>query len=110
MESLFAHEIESLTHALIVLARSNDSLLTTEQRQRLWRAFRVPIFEQIIGGNGELLAAECEAHDGLHIEAPKLRVAGWFIESAPCGCGRNTPRLKPVQQIEEIHAAAACAR
>ena len=61
---------------LIVLTRSGSLLLTIEQRQRLWLAFRVPVFEQIIGKNGALLAAECEAHDGLHIESPKLESQG----------------------------------
>jgi hypothetical protein len=110
IESLLAHNLTSLTHALIVLARPEDSLLTTEQRQRLWRAFRVPIFEQIIGENGALLAAECEAHAGLHIESPSLKIAGSSIERALCGCGRNTPRIKPAGQAEDIRTAAASAR
>jgi hypothetical protein len=125
MESLLTHEIASLTHALIILTRpgllpagvllKNDTLLTMEQRQQLWRAFRVPVFEQIIGENGALLAAECEAHAGLHIvsqklESPKLEVAEWSIENEPCGCGRNTPRIRVGGQIEEIRAAAAYAR
>ncbi len=110
MESLFAQKIASLTHALIVLARAEDTLLTLEQRRRLWRAFRVPVFEQIIGENGALLAAECEAHAGLHIESRKLEVAGLSLESAPCGCGRTTPRIRRQGQAEEIRAAAAYAR
>jgi hypothetical protein len=109
MESLLVHKIESLTHALIVLARSSDSLLTIEQRQQLWRAFRVPVFEQIIGANGVPLAAECEAHAGLHIESPKLKIGGCSIEDAPCGCGRDSHRIKAVEQIADIHAGAVCA-
>lgn len=110
MESLLAYKVASLTHALIVLARPEDLLLTVEQRQRLWRAFRVPVFEQIVGENGALLAAECEAHAGLHIQSPKLDAAGLSIESAPCGCGRTTPRIGLQGQAEEIRAAAAYAR
>ncbi len=108
-------KIESLTHAVLVLARAGDDLLSVEQRRQLWRAFRVPVFEQIIGANGALLAAECEAHAGLHIvsrelESPKLEAPGWSIESGPCGCGRNTPRIVGRGRIEEIRAAAAYAR
>jgi len=110
MEALLAHRIPSLTHALIVLARPGDTLLTLEQRQGLWRAFRVPVFEQIIGENGALLAAECEAHAGLHIQSPKLDVAGLSIENGPCGCGRTTPRIGVQAQTEEIRATAAYAR
>jgi hypothetical protein len=110
IEALLAGKIESLTHAVIVLARPEDALLTLAQREQLWRAFRVPVFEQIIGEHGVLLAAECEAHAGLHIESPKLELAGLAIESGPCGCGRTTPRIILEGQIEEIRAAAAYAR
>ncbi|HEY1760750.1 MAG TPA: hypothetical protein VGG72_35580 [Bryobacteraceae bacterium] len=108
VEPLLANKIESLTHALIVLARRDNPLLTLEQRQQIWNRFRVPVFEQIIGQNGALLAAECEAHAGLHIESPKLEVGGLSIENGPCGCGRNTPRIRG--EAQEIRAAAAYAR
>jgi hypothetical protein len=115
MEALLAHKIASPTHALIVLTRPgllplNDTLLTMQQRQQLWHAFRVPVFEQIIGQNGALLAAECEAHAGLHIQSPKLKFAGLTIEIGPCGCGRNTPRIRVGEQLAEIRAATASAR
>ncbi len=120
MEGLLAQKMAPVTHALIVLARPEDrlltpgDLLTTQQRQQLWRAFRVPVFEQIIGERGTLLAAECEAHAGLHIESAKFEVAGLSIESRPCGCGRTTPRIGVAGQaeldLEEIRAAAAYAR
>lgn len=113
MEPLLGHNIESLTHALIVLARSGDALLTMAQRQQLWRTFRVPVFEQIIGGNGARLAGECEAHDGLHLESPERNVAAFCgplsIERSPCGCGRITPRFKLLEPMAEARAAAPSA-
>jgi hypothetical protein len=109
LEALLTVEMESLTHAVIVLARPSGDLLTAEQRERLWRALRVPVFEQIIGARGALLAAECEAHAGLHIESAKYDPGSRPIETAPCGCGRTAPRLKPVEPIEETRAAAAYA-
>ena len=42
--------------------------MSTEQRERLWDAFELPVFEQLRGFEGELLASECDAHDGLHLE------------------------------------------
>src|SRR5262249_36594957 len=95
LEALIGEEIPSLTHAVIVLARSPDQLLTEAQRDRLWRAFRVPVFEQILGEDGALLAAECEAHDGLHVESPKLDVKAAWMDTRACGCGRSSPRIKP---------------
>src|SRR5258708_2127553 len=50
------------THAVIVLGRTHGPRLLEAARDRLWQAYRVPVFEQIIGRSGRLLAAECEAH------------------------------------------------
>jgi hypothetical protein len=98
------------THALVVLARRDQPMLSASDRERLWRAFRVPLFEQVIGARGELLAAECEAHAGLHIETPGLALAGYTTETAPCACGRATPRLTPADRLEPIRRVAAYAR
>ncbi len=98
------------THAVIALASPGDRMLSAAERERLWRAFRVPVFEQIIGPDGELLAAECEAHDGLHIEFPGLPWDGYRVEMSPCGCGRKTPRLTPSESAERARSAAAYAR
>ena len=100
----------ALTHAVIVLEGPGDPLLSALERARLWRAFRVPVFEQIVGPDGELLAAECEAHDGLHIESPELPTEGFQVEDAPCGCGRKTPRLTPSQPADRTRSVAAYAR
>lgn len=106
----------ALTHSVIVLGRAASPRLGLEARERLWRAFRVPAFEQIIGQHngedGDLLAAECEAHNGLHLEAGADSEHGssWGIsriEMAPCACGRDTPRLVVPEQV---HVAAAHGR
>jgi len=105
-QALLDRHIPSLTHAVIVLARHVDELLEERQRLELWRAFRVPVFEQILADNGSLLAAECEAHDGLHVESPGLSAEAEASEAAalaldPCGCGKATPRLKRVRPEPE---------
>ena len=94
LEALIPEKIPSLTHALIVLARPGDELLTKAQREHLWKTFRVPVFQQVVTRGGELLAAECEAHDGLHMESSKFVVIGLPLDRTPCGCGRKTPRMK----------------
>jgi hypothetical protein len=99
-----------VTHAVIALENPGDPMLSAYERQRLWAAFRVPVFEQIIGRDGELLAAECEAHDGLHIETAGLPWEGYRLEVAPCGCGRKTPRLTQAASAERVRSAAAYAR
>jgi hypothetical protein len=99
-----------LTHAVIALEGRSDPLLSTAERARLWRAFRVPVFEQIIEQAGELLAFECEAHDGLHIEVPGLSWDGYRVEMSLCGCGRKTPRLMLDEPAGRLRRVAAYAR
>ncbi len=110
IEPLLDLKIESLTHAVIILSRPGEELLTASKRQRVWSAFGVPVFEQIIGKNGVLLAAECQAHEGLHIESARFSPGAESLETAVCGCGRTGPRLKPNEQTEEIRTIAAYAR
>ena len=103
------------SHALIVLDSPGDAPLSMGERELLWRAFRVPIFEQIIGPRGKLFAAECEAHDGLHIETPGLLWAdlqwpGYRLDPAPCGCGRKTPRLASSLPAARARTMAANAK
>ena len=98
------------THAVIVLESPGDAQLTSGERERLWQAFRVPVFEQIIGPRGKLLAAECEAHDGLHIEAAGLAWEGYRLELAVGGCGRKTPRIACALPVERARSVAAYAK
>ena len=99
-----------LTHALIVLARPGEPLTTASERDRLWRAFGVPVFEQIIAEDGCLLAAECEAHDGLHVQVAGRDWDEYWMQMAPCGCGQKSPRLHAAHLVERQRAAAAYAR
>jgi hypothetical protein len=85
--------IAAPTHALIVLRREWEPGLSPEDRAFLWRAFGVPVFEQIIAEDGELLAAECEAHDGLHIESRHFAAGDHELDRSPCGCGKTSARL-----------------
>ncbi len=110
LRALDLRSAPSLTHALIVLSRPGEGRLTEENRDRLWRTFGVPVFEQIVGRSGELLAAECEAHDGLHIESPHLRVGHEYVDASPCPCGRKTPRFGGAQGTALLRRIAAYAR
>ncbi len=96
----------TLTHAVIVFRSPSDPRLTAAQRENLWRAFQVPAFEQVIAADGTLLAAECEAHAGLHIESPRFDCGDHPIDSSPCPCGRPGARLLPAPQLGS-HAVAA---
>ncbi len=98
----------SLSNAIVVLGRWEDARVSEADRERLWKRFRVPLFEQIVGRNGALLAAECEAHQGLHIESQIVR-ARWRgthridethrIEESGCACGRTTARIISLDEV-----------
>ena len=95
----------AITHALIAIARPGEPWLTPADRDHLWRAFGVPIFQQLISETGELLAAECEAHDGLHLTTTEL--SGYALDTSPCACGSAAPRVIPKKPSERARAAAA---
>jgi len=67
-------------------------LLNEGDRDELWHAFQVPVLAVLLDHDGRLLAYECEAQSGLHVEADAWWSAG-VLESAPCECGRPGLRL-----------------
>jgi hypothetical protein len=114
LTSLLAKRPVSLTHALIAVLRPGEKLVTEGERERFWRAFGVPIFEQIVDSSGHLLASECEAHDGLHVDAAEVELKtfelhGYRLDHTPCGCGRRSPRIRGTSH-PELERVAAYAR
>ena len=51
------------------------------------------------------IAAECEAHDGLHLTTTEL--SGYALDTSPCACGSAAPRVIPKKPSERARAAAA---
>jgi hypothetical protein len=111
LDALRGTSLPSLRNVLIALVRPGEPGLSEEARERLWWAFRVPIFEQRIDDDCTLLAAECEAHEGLHIEASGVFPrANESLETAKCGCGKTTPRLMMREKVGNLRRVAAYAR
>jgi len=111
----------TLSHAIVVVGKWEDARVTEADRERLWMRFRVPVFEQIIAGDGALLAAECEAHNGLHIESEALRpdtlqpdhwqgtaLPHREVDRSPCVCGRKEPRLIPAEGAAPEQGLVRC--
>jgi hypothetical protein len=96
---------------LIRLLRPGETLITDAERDRFWRVFGVPLFEQIVDRSCRAIAKECEAHDGLHIDSElasdEFELKGYRLDESPCGCGSKTLRLRAVAQPELEQAAAA---
>jgi hypothetical protein len=111
-----------VSHGVVAFSGPHWAFLSDEARRLLWRVFEVPVFGQFLGLDGELLAWECEAHEGWHVREedaifdtdegggdpellvtslaslhrPLIRVATGLsgrLERSACGCGRTCLRL-----------------
>jgi hypothetical protein len=126
-----------LTYPIVVFTGIEHGLLYAADRDLLWQVFGVPLFEQLRGLGGELLATECEAHHGLHVgseealveldsstgggaeivytsltslQYPLLRLATGIsagIFDMSCECGSHVPRLSALRRHVPRRARAA---
>ncbi len=97
--------LETLRHAVIALTFEGQPGLSSWERELFWRAWGVPLFEQYwSSAGGELLAGECEAHQGLHIAPSRAKAMltrpGHELHNGPCGCGSPTPRLVSLESLQ----------
>jgi hypothetical protein len=94
--------------AIVVWTRVDSDSLTAHHRDLLWRAFGVPVFEQIRDAEGQVIARECEVHDGLHMDRAYLPESfGTEIVTGQCECGSESPRLRKRPPLRRMAAAAA---
>lgn len=104
--------LSKLDRAAFVLTDCRAVPLRDRQRVAFWQAFGVPVYELLLGGNGVLLASECEAYEGWHIADDVIfsSVGGqlWYstrhghsggtglvgqVQTHLCPCGRASKRL-----------------
>jgi len=90
-----ALKLRPLRDAVIVLTRIDQPPLSDADRERLWRCFQVPIYQQLLGFSGELLAWECEAHEGLHIVTDDA-----LFETQPI---QGEPRVLATSLVDLVH-------
>jgi phenylacetate-coenzyme A ligase PaaK-like adenylate-forming protein len=117
-----------LTHSIVAFVGPEFGVLTSEDRDLLWTRFGVPVYEQLRGLGRELLAAECDAHEGLHIREedavfeqgdellmtsltnlsnPVLRLRTGLrgkITTKLCGCGETGSRLVELERVSSQQA------
>jgi hypothetical protein len=91
-----------ISHALVVLRYDTDPTPSQDDRDRLWRLFGVPVFEQYLNERNEVLAMECDAHAGLHVVQGCLDRP---LDETRCSCGNPAPRL----QLRPVLARSAVA-
>ena len=111
-------ELTTVDYAVFVLTELGDKPLTDTLRVVLWQRLGVPVYELYLDGTGTLLASECEAQQGWHIQ-PGI----WFlveggelvlhshrgfgvrtglpfsVKTQACRCGRPGPRIVPHQTV-----------
>jgi hypothetical protein len=80
-----------IPRAVVAFSGARVGPVTDRDRDLLWSAFQVPVFEQCLGPDGAVMARECEAHDGLHLYAPQHYHGA--LRSEACPCGRPQPRI-----------------
>jgi hypothetical protein len=68
-----AWEAPTLDTAVFNLTTIGYDPLTAAQRDKLWRVFRVPVYEVLFDCDAGVLASECEAHEGWHVRHQQLR-------------------------------------
>ena len=113
--------LPSPVFGVLVFTGISQQPLTQTVRERIWATWRVPVFEQFRGFQGELLAFECEALAGLHYDPEiavweernresgellvtsltNLRHPAWRlatgragrVEQSACDCGSALPRI-----------------
>lgn len=104
-----ALDLSSVDTAILVTAMG-ASVLGDIQRVVLWQTFAVPVYELLLSRDGTLLACECEAHSGWHLE-PGMHPASATsdIDATLCACGRSEPRIviPPGPRLVRVLAATA---
>jgi hypothetical protein len=117
--------LPDLHFGVIVFSGVGWPPLTLGERDLLWQIFGVPVIEQLRGFQGELLAQESDCRAGFHLCAesalleaqasgellltsfvnlrhPVIRLATRLradLDSSPCGCAYNTPRLMNLEAM-----------
>jgi hypothetical protein len=88
-----------IEQAVVVFTYDGGPGISAQDRESLWQAFGVPIFEQYLSPTNMLLATECDAHSGLHVVSG---CEGFPLDYDVCACGNPEPRLTRGPRIEEL--------
>jgi len=109
-------DLSSVDHAVFVTTEAGGSLLSDVTRVVLWQVFGVPVYELLMGPDGKLLACECQAYEGWHVESQvkaterngEIFFAGkaWQVSMkghltrCVCACGQRGIRIVRAEAID----------
>jgi len=115
--------LASVNRAIFVLTNRDEVPLSDPLRVFLWQSFSVPVYEVVVAEDGNLLAVDCEADEGWHLQ-PGVRarlidrelhfeVAGASplstgleaaVSSELCVCGRSAARISGATPLAQHRA------
>lgn len=98
LRRLAGHKLE-LRHAVVAFTYDGRAELSEDDRDLFWEVFGVPVFEERLGANNELLAMECEAHAGLHLIGD---FGSLGLDLGSCACGNPAPRVPKLSGIDAL--------
>ena len=91
----------SVGRALFVLKSENEPLLSDAERDVLWSRFRAPALMLLVDRKQHVIAYECEAQSGFHVNSRRLSEQDG---AQVCECGR--PGIRGVQGRERAVISA----
>jgi len=86
-------------HSVVAFSYDGQEGLTVSDRELFWKTFGVPVFEQLLNAANELIAMECDVHDGLHLMGDFKDLKAGI---STCPCGNPAPRMARPRRIEEL--------
>ena|ERR1700676_3435289 len=86
-------------HSVVAFCYDGQAGLTAADRDLFWKLLGVPVFEQLLSAGNQLIAMECDAHDGLHLvgDFQDLKAG-----RSTCVCGNPAPRMARTRRIDEL--------
>lgn len=86
-------------HSVVAFSYEGQAGLASVDRDLFWKLLGVPVFEQLLTAGNELIAMECDAHDGLHLLGD---VGTAKADDIKCACGNPAPRMARQRRIDEL--------
>jgi hypothetical protein len=87
-------------HSVVVFSyEGQEERLTAADRELFWKTFGVPVFEELLSAGNELIAMECDAHNGLHLVGDFQNLKAGI---STCPCGNPAPRMERQRRIDEL--------
>ena len=83
------------TRAVFLELRDSSPWIADSERELLWRLFEVPVLGVLVNQRQEVLAYECEAQYGMHLNFPLESLGAARLESNVCMCGRSGSGWSP---------------